>query len=56
MLLIKIPVLLLASRLFGLNGIWAAEAISELILCAVSLLMLRGYHAGGTVKWAVEQV
>ena len=56
MLLVKIPVLLLASRLFGLHGIWAAEAISELILCAVSLLMLRSYHAGRTVKWAVEQV
>jgi putative MATE family efflux protein len=42
--LVKLPVLLLASSLFALNGIWASEAISELILCAIALLMLRGYH------------
>ncbi|WP_437839407.1 MATE family efflux transporter [Sorangium sp. So ce1153] len=39
-LLVKLPVLLLASRLFSLTGIWAAEASSELILCVVSLIML----------------
>jgi len=41
MLLVKLPVLLLASNLFALNGIWASEAVSELILCAVSLLILK---------------
>ncbi len=43
-LLVKLPVLLLASRFFALNGIWASEAVSELILCAVALLMLRNYQ------------
>lgn len=42
-LLVKLPVLLLAARLFSLNGIWAAEASSELILCLVSLFMLKSY-------------
>ena len=32
MLLVKLPVLLLGARHFGLDGIWAAEAVSELIL------------------------
>jgi len=40
-LLVKLPVLLLGSRLFALSGIWASEAVSELILCIVSLTMLR---------------
>jgi len=44
-ILIKLPVLLLASRLFSLNGVWASEAISEFILCAIALLMLRKYQA-----------
>lgn len=44
-LLVKIPVLLLAARWFGLNGIWAAEAVSELLLCGVALLLLRSYGA-----------
>ena len=39
-LLVKIPVLLLGARLFGLNGIWAAEALSELILCIAALALL----------------
>ena len=43
-LFVKLPVLLLASRLFALNGIWASEAISELILCVAALLMLRSYQ------------
>ncbi len=43
-LLVKLPVLLLAANLFSLTGIWASEAVSELILCAVSLLMLRSYQ------------
>lgn len=42
--LVKLPVLLLASSLFGLNGIWGAEAVSELILCVGALLMLRNYQ------------
>ena len=41
---VKLPVLLLASRLLALNGIWAAEAISELIICSVALLMLKIYQ------------
>jgi len=43
-LFVKLPVLLLASRLFALNGIWASETISELILCVAALLMLRLYQ------------
>lgn len=43
-LLVKLPVLLLAANLFSLTGIWASEAVSELILCVVSLLMLRSYQ------------
>ena len=43
-LLVKLPVLLLASRLFSLTGIWASEAVSEFILCFVSLWMLRNYQ------------
>jgi len=41
---VKLPVLLLASRLFALNGIWVAEAISEAILCVVALFMLKIYQ------------
>jgi putative MATE family efflux protein len=55
MLLVKIPVLL-ASSLFGLNGIWAAEAISELILCMVSLYLLKSYQEKAHLEWAVEQM
>jgi putative MATE family efflux protein len=40
-LLVKIPVLLLAARLWGVNGIWAAEAVSELLLAAAALWLLR---------------
>ena len=43
-LLVKLPVLLLAARLFALNGIWASEAVSELILCIVSLMMLKHFQ------------
>ncbi len=43
-ILVKLPVLLLASSLFSLNGIWASEAVSDSILCVVSLLMLRSYQ------------
>lgn len=43
-ILVKLPVLLLASSLFSLTGIWASEAVSEIILCIISLLMLRSYQ------------
>lgn len=42
-ILVKLPVLLLAARLWDLNGIWAAEALSELILCGAALWMLRRF-------------
>lgn len=45
-LLVKLPALLLASRLFSLTGIWASEVVSELILCIVSFLLLKNAHAG----------
>jgi Na+-driven multidrug efflux pump len=44
-ILVKLPVLLVASSLFSLNGIWAAEAVSDLILCTAALLMLKNYQA-----------
>lgn len=43
-ILVKLPVLLLAANLFSLTGIWISEAASELILCAVSLLMLGNFR------------
>ena len=42
---VKLPILLLASHLFSLNGIWISEAVSELVLCSISLIMLRNYQA-----------
>ncbi len=50
-ILVKLPVLPLAARLFSLNGIWASEATSELILCIVSLVMLRNFHRKTSVQW-----
>jgi len=44
-ILVKLPVLLLASSLFSLTGIWAAGAVSECILCIISFLMLRRYQS-----------
>ncbi len=41
---VKLPVLLLASSLFSVTGIWAAEAASEGLLCVISLLLLRRYR------------
>jgi putative MATE family efflux protein len=41
---VKLPVLLLASTIFSLTGIWSAEAVSELTLSIISLLMLRRYQ------------
>jgi putative MATE family efflux protein len=43
-LLIKLPVLLLASHLFALTGIWVSEAVSEFILGVIALLMLKNYQ------------
>jgi putative MATE family efflux protein len=43
-LLVKLPVLLLASSLYSLTGVWVSEAISELILCVIALLVLRRYQ------------
>jgi putative MATE family efflux protein len=43
-ILVKLPVLLLAARFFSLTGIWVSEAVSELILCGVALLLLRHFH------------
>jgi putative MATE family efflux protein len=55
-LLVKLPVLLLASRWFALNGIWASEAVSELILCAVSLLLLGNFQKKARPEGAAVQV
>jgi Na+-driven multidrug efflux pump len=40
-LLVKLPVLLIGASLFSLNGIWASEAVSEAVLCAIAIWMLR---------------
>ena len=55
-LLVKLPVLLLASRWFALNGIWASEAVSELILCIVSLMMVKHFQDSTYTQWQYEQV
>ena len=54
-ILVKLPVLLLASRLFSLTGIWASEASSELILCAVAFIMLRRLQARPRARLQHEQ-
>ena len=43
-ILVKLPVLLLSSSLFSLTGIWISEAVSEVILSIIALLMLRNYQ------------
>ena len=50
-LLVKLPVLLLASGMFSLTGIWAAEAASELILCIVAVIMLRRFQGSARAGW-----
>ena len=55
-ILIKLPVLLLASQFFSLTGIWASEAVSELILCIMSLVMLRHYQASLQVAMPAKAV
>ncbi|MCB8944767.1 MAG: MATE family efflux transporter [Ardenticatenaceae bacterium] len=55
-ILVKLPVLLLASHLFSLNGIWASEASSELILCLVSFMMLKRFQGRTYRQWQYEQV
>jgi Na+-driven multidrug efflux pump len=54
--LVKLPVLLLASRLFALNGIWVSEAVSEFILWVDSLILLRKYQGKEYAVGSVEQV
>ena len=54
-ILVKLPVLLLASKLFSLNGIWAAEAISELVLCAVSVILLKKFQSKAYAVAQYEQ-
>lgn len=49
-ILVKLPVLLLAASLFALPGLWASEAASELILCIISLLLLRSYQQKMTTQ------
>ncbi len=49
-LLVKLPVLLLASSLFSLTGIWASEACSELILCILSLFLLKNLRGKTDVQ------
>jgi Na+-driven multidrug efflux pump len=55
-ILVKLPVLLLAANLFSLNGIWLSEAASELILCAVSLAMLKHFQSKVDAQWQYAQV
>jgi Na+-driven multidrug efflux pump len=55
-LLVKLPVLLLASRWFALDGIWVSEAVSELILCVISLVMLKHFQDSTYTQWQYEQV
>jgi MATE family, multidrug efflux pump len=54
-ILVKLPVLLLAARLFSLNGIWAAEASSELILCLVSFILLKHFQSQTDAQWQYER-
>jgi Na+-driven multidrug efflux pump len=54
-LLVKLPVLLLASRLFSLTGIWASEASSELILCVISVIMLKHFQGKTDAQWQYKQ-
>ncbi len=53
-LMVKLPVLLLSSRLFSLTGIWSAEPVSELILCLVSLTLLRNHQRKAYSEWRSE--
>jgi hypothetical protein len=39
----------LAAGAFSLTGIWISEAISELILCAISLIMLYDFQRSTTI-------
>jgi len=43
-ILIKLPMLLLSAHWFSLNGLWDSEAISEFLLSAISLALLRSYQ------------
>jgi putative MATE family efflux protein len=54
-ILVKLPVLLLAARLFSLTGIWASEASSELILCIVSFILLKHFQGQSDAQWQYER-
>jgi putative MATE family efflux protein len=54
-ILVKLPVLLVASRLFSLTGIWASEVCSELILCSISLMMLKRFQGKTGTQWHYER-
>lgn len=53
-ILVKLPVLLVATRLFSLTGIWASEAMSELILCIVAIILLRKFQGKSAAQWQHE--
>ncbi|MCB9432197.1 MAG: MATE family efflux transporter [Ardenticatenaceae bacterium] len=50
-ILVKLPVLLLAAHLFSLTGIWASEAVSELMLCLASFIMLKNFTGRPHTQW-----
>ena len=50
-ILVKLPVLLLAAHLFSLTGIWASEAVSELMLCLASFIMLKNFAGRPHTQW-----
>jgi len=54
-LLVKLPVLVLASQLFSLTGIWMSEASSELILCIISLVVLRYARGTTAAHWHADR-
>ncbi len=49
--LVKIPVLIIASKMFSLNGIFLSEAISEMIMSTISLIMLKNLYYIISIKW-----
>lgn len=51
---VKLPVLLLSAQIFSLTGIWIAEAVSELLLCVLALLMLRNFQRMTFSGWQIE--
>ena len=51
---VKLPVLLLSAQILSLTGIWIAEAVSELLLCVLALLMLRNFQRMTFSGWQIE--